>query len=118
VRRAAVKGLAARDPGSLVPLLDDANAVLRRAAAMALAEGYAYVRPRPELRKRLLATLREFVRFRPDHDRLHFGIAALHELAGRTEEALRSYDRYLRLRPWDERTAAHVARLRASGSTR
>jgi len=116
VRRAAIKGVAARAPEGLVPLLDDANAVVRRAAVMALAENYAYVRPRPDLRERLLAQLGEFARFRPDHDRLHFEIAALQEMAGRTAEALRSYDRYLRLRPWDERTAAHVARLRASGA--
>ncbi|HEX5136076.1 MAG TPA: cytochrome c3 family protein [Planctomycetota bacterium] len=118
VRRAAVKGVAARDPGALVPLLDDANAVLRRAAAMELAESYAYVRPRPELRERILCVLEEFVRFRPDHDRLHFEIAALHEMAGRTEEALRSYDRYLRLRPWDERAAAHAGQLRVAGPAR
>jgi predicted CXXCH cytochrome family protein len=118
VRRAAVKGVAARDPGALVPLLDDANAVLRRAAAMALSESYAYVRPRPELRERILAALEEFVRFRPDHDRLHFEVAALHEMAGRAEQALRSYERYLRLRPWDERTAAHAGRLRVAGPER
>lgn len=117
VRRAAIKSVATRDPGALVPLIDDPNAVLRRAAAMALAESYAFVRPRPELRKRLLAVLQEFVRFRPDHDRLHFAIGALHELAGRTDEALRSYDRYLRLRHWDERTAAHVKRLRAADAS-
>jgi hypothetical protein len=115
VRRAAVKGMAGRDPEALVPLLGEANAVVRRAAALALAENYAFVRPRPPLRERLLATLEELARFRPDHERLHFAIAALHELAGRTGEALRAYDRYLRLRPWDERAAGHVARLRASG---
>jgi len=113
VRRAAVKGVAARDPAALIPLLDDGNAVLRRAAAMALAENYALVRARPALRARLLAMLEEFARMRPDHERLHFEIGALHELAGDTAAALRAYDRYLRLRPWDERTAAHVAELRA-----
>jgi predicted TPR repeat methyltransferase len=63
------------------------------------------------LRERIVQVLEHFAGLRSDHALLHFRIAALHEMAARAGDAVRSYRRYLALRPWDRRTATHVARL-------
>lgn len=100
VRRAALKGVAKLHPEALEPLVDDPNEVIRHAAAALLAEKYEYVRPRPDLREKLIAVLTRYAEMRPDYARNHFAIGALHQLAGRKEEAERHYARYRRLNPF------------------
>jgi predicted CXXCH cytochrome family protein len=112
VRRAAIEGVAGEHPEALVRLLDDENHVLRYRAALALLLKPGGLRGRPDLRDRVLAALEPFARLRPDRDVNHLALARLYEQAGRVPEAVRSYERYLRLASWDERTRAHLGRLR------
>jgi len=117
VQRAAVEGVAARHPDALEPLLSSDNPVLRRAAALALATKrirtpFDYLAERPELAARVTAVLEDFAKARPDREVLHFAAGRLQELAGRRDDAIRSYERYLRLFPWDERTRKRLEDLR------
>lgn len=117
VRRAAIKGVAARYPDALLPLLQEPNMVLRRAAAFELAEKresqpFDYISARPELRRTVHSVLATFLRLRPDVARLHFTLGGLHEVAGRKQEAIGSYERYLRLNPHNTRIRNHVEQLK------
>lgn len=112
VRRAAIKGVALRHPEALIPLLEDENAVLRRAAAVALARKYDYIRGKRELLEKLRATLVPFSRLRPDNSGLHISVGAVHELLGDKAEAIRSYERSLSINPNHESLKSHVERLK------
>jgi len=110
VRRAAIEGVKRTDPSRLVPLLDDKNHVLRYRAALALAERAA--RDDPELRRRVIAVLQEFARQRSDVDATHYALAVLFDTAADSAQAVASYERYLRLNPWDERARKRMKFLR------
>lgn len=91
--------------------------VLRRAAAFELAEKresqpFDYISARPELRRTVHSVLATFLRLRPDVARLHFTLGGLHEVAGRKQEAIGSYERYLRLNPHNTRIRNHVEQLK------
>jgi len=110
VRRAAIDGVKRSDPAALVPLLDDANHVLRYRAAMALAERAA--RRQPDLRQHVIRVLTEFSAQRPDFDATHYALAVLFEVSGDLSNAIASYARYLRINPWDVRIQKHIEALR------
>ncbi|MHC4223562.1 MAG: cytochrome c3 family protein, partial [Planctomycetota bacterium] len=112
VRRAAILGVAKRDPEALGPILESPNMVLRHAAAAALAGNFELLRRDSDLRLRVLATLSSCAKLRPDRARLHYLLGALHEIGGDRPRALRAYERYLRISPWDRRMAAHAETLR------
>jgi predicted CXXCH cytochrome family protein len=112
VRRAAIKGVGRRHPDALVPLLDDENLVLRRRTALTLATKYDWIKERPELLERVLERLLAFAALRPDVSGNHIAIGALHELAGRKDEAIAAYERALRVNPHNDQIRAQVARLR------
>jgi len=97
VQRAAVWGLARRDPELLEPMLRGENGVLRRAAALALVSEGA-LRDRPSLREKTLETLRVYLTWRPDDAALHLALARVLELMGRAEEAAEARARAQRLR--------------------
>ena len=109
VRRAAIDGVKRTDPAALVPLLDDPNHVLRYRAAMALTERHA--REHPDVRTRVIEVLTEFARRKPDSDATHYALGILFEVAGDMPRARRSYARYLRINPWDQRIQSHIAKL-------
>jgi predicted CXXCH cytochrome family protein len=113
VRRAAIRGAAARDPDRVAALLSDANMVVRRAAAQELSDPrhFDLLRARPDLVERLVAVLGPFVELRPDAAWFHFALGALHELRSDPQAAARSYERYLRIQPWDARIRAHAETL-------
>ena len=110
VRRAAIEGVKRSDPARLIPLLDDENHVLRYRAALALAERAA--RDDPDLRRRVIGVLEAFAAQRSDIDATHYALAALFDAAGDTAQAVASYQRYLRLNPWDKRAQKRMELLR------
>jgi hypothetical protein len=112
VRRAAIQGVAKRDPEALGPVLEGPNMVLRHAAAAALAGDFDLMRRDPGLRSRVRATLASCANLRPDRARLHYLLGVLHEIGGDRTRAGRAYERYLRISPWDRRIAAHMETLR------
>ncbi len=105
VRRAAIDGVAARHPEALVPLLEDPNMVIRYRAARALVD-------RGDLRERITTVLEGFVALRNDREIDHYMLGRLYEASGRLPQAVASYERYLRLWPWDTATRSRVERLR------
>ena len=118
VRRAAIKGVAARHPDDLVPLLSDPNMVLRRAAAFSLAEKktaqpFDFIRARPKLLVQVRSVLSSFSKLRPDVARLHFTLGGLAEVSEQWEEAIVSYERFLRVNPHNQRIQKHVDGLKA-----
>ncbi|MHC4932837.1 MAG: cytochrome c3 family protein, partial [Planctomycetota bacterium] len=112
VRRAAIQGVAKRDPDALGQVLEGPSMVLRHAAASALAGDFDRMRSDPDLRSRVLAVLTSCAKLRPDRARLHYLLGALHEIGDDRPRALRAYERYLRINPWDRRIAAHTETLR------
>ncbi len=110
VRRAAIEGVKRTDPSRLVPLLDDENHVLRYRAALALAERAA--RADPDLRRRVIAVLKAFAAQRSDVDATHYALAVLFDLSDEPAQAVASYQRYLRLNPWDQRARQRMEWLR------
>jgi len=112
VRRAAIKGVGKLHPEALLPLLEDANMVLRRRAAETLARNYALLRRRPELIERVRTVLEAFVKLRPDDSGLHASIGYMHEFKGRKAEAIRSYERSLRVNPHNDTLKERLKKLR------
>jgi predicted CXXCH cytochrome family protein len=113
VQRGAIDGVAKTHPEALVPMLNHPNAVLRGAAAEALATKrvrapFDWMRDRPALREKVLVVLEEMARLRPDRSSMHYLAGVMHELSGRAEPARRSYERYLRLNPYDDRVRLHL----------
>jgi len=108
VRRAAIDGVAARHPDALIPLLEDPNMVIRYRAARALVD-------RADLREKIVGVLEGFVTLKNDREIDHYLLGRLYEAGGRLPEAIASYERYLRLWPFDTVTRAHVDRRRAGG---
>ncbi|MHC4408679.1 MAG: multiheme c-type cytochrome [Planctomycetota bacterium] len=110
VRRAAIEGVKRSEPARLVPLLDDENHVLRYRAALALAERAA--RKDPELRQKVIAVLQSFAAKRPDVDATHYALAVLFDAAADSAQAVASYERYLRINPWDQPARQRMESLR------
>jgi tetratricopeptide (TPR) repeat protein len=110
VRRAAIDGVNRSEPARLVPLLDDENHVLRYRAALALAERAA--REDPKLRRRVIAVLQAFAAQRPDVDATHYALAVLFDAAADSAQAFASYERYLRINPWDQPARRRMEWLR------
>jgi len=109
VRRAAIDGVKQTEPALLIPLLDGENHVLRYRAAMALTERAA--RKDPELRQRVIEVLQAFAQDRPDVDATHFALALLFESANDNAQAIASWERYLRINPWDDYAKKKRAKL-------
>ncbi|MHC4847087.1 MAG: HEAT repeat domain-containing protein, partial [Planctomycetota bacterium] len=110
VRRAAIDGVNRSEPARLVPLLDDENHVLRYRAALALAERAA--RKDPKLRRKVIAVLHAFATQRPDVDATHYALAVLYDAAADSAQAVASYERYLRINPWDKPARRRMELLR------
>jgi tetratricopeptide (TPR) repeat protein len=113
VRRAAIVGVARTHPDELLPILDNENPVLRYVALMELLQQGAWLRSRPAQWEKLLKRLEHFTALRPDLAENHFALANLRLLAGRTREAIESYERYLRVNPWDRSTRQRLAALQS-----
>ena len=66
----------------------------------------------PDLRRRVIGVLEAFAAQRSDIDATHYALAALFDAAGDTAQAVASYQRYLRLNPWDKRAQKRMELLR------
>jgi hypothetical protein len=113
VRRAAIVGVARTHPEELVPLLEDPSPVLRYVALMELIGSGRFVDGHPELWERLIEHLQQFTNERPDLDVNHLALGNLLLKAGHTKEAVRSFERYLRINPWDASTRSRLGRIKA-----
>ena len=69
---------------------------------------FDYIRSRPELLTQVMSVLQSFSKLRPDVARLHFTLGGLHEVSRDLPNAIRSYERYLRVNP-RERSALESA---------
>jgi len=121
VRRAAVEGVARRNPEALLPLLDSDSAVLRNAAAIALmtkANGRAYewVRAHPETHAGLRAVFTGLRALRSDRAEIHWYLGMLQEMDGDDAQALVSYRRFLRFYPESDAAAGRIRELEARAS--
>jgi predicted CXXCH cytochrome family protein len=105
VQRAAIESSM---PEALVPLLASKNDVLRYRAALKLAED----RENATTRALVIPVLEEFVRIRPDQVAPHMALARLYESAGDRNRAIVSYERYLRINPWDSGIQRHLKKLK------
>ncbi|MEM8882966.1 MAG: cytochrome c3 family protein [Planctomycetota bacterium] len=110
VRRASFDGLKRTDPDKLVPFLDHTNHVLRYRAALALAEKRAL--RDEELRTKVIAVLEGFSTIRSDQVATHFALGRLYEAAGDRNRAMRAYERYIRINPWDQTVQSRIDALR------
>jgi hypothetical protein len=113
VRRAAIVGVARSHPEELLSVLEDFGPVLRYVALMELLGNGRFVNGHPELWERLIAHLQHFTNERPDLDVNHLALGNLQLQAGRTKEAIRSFERYLRINSWDVATRTRLARIKA-----
>ena len=102
VRRAAIPGVARRHPDALLPLLEEKSTVLRRAAALALAnkqtrKPFDYIGQNPALRAKLRDVLEHATTLRNDHAELWRVLWALYHADGDQKKAATARDRYHRL---------------------
>ncbi|MHC4937565.1 MAG: cytochrome c3 family protein [Planctomycetota bacterium] len=105
VQRAAIEGAM---PEALVSLLKSDNPVLRYRAALKLAEH----RDNKTTRALAIPVLERFGEVRPDQVAIHMALARLYEAAGDRNRAVVSYERYLRINPWDTAVQRHLDRLK------
>jgi hypothetical protein len=107
VRRAAIRGVAARDPAALEPLLTGDEPVLRRAAALCLATpewtvAWNHLRTHRELLPRVRAALEATLALRNDDGDAYAALARVLDLAGDAEGAATARTRAAKLQ-WPNR---------------